>query len=405
MSLPSRSSSIPTSFRNNAPDRRGGGGGGGRGRGAEPLPSAALPSSPGAPPIPRARPPARAFSTRIVTSLARAPPRGPPREQAPAGLPPPPGPRLPPLCPLPAAERGSEAAGGMAGRGAGARGARGRAGAGGSGGGGVARGRGAGAGGGPAGPPRTQEEAYSQARAALGSAFEAKKRRGGKKSTRAGKGPRVRVEIPLPPEVSEKAADEVVALLDEGSFVGRGTPLDVRFASPELAALAECPTLSSAAPPPAGAVLVAIGPTAADLTALNALVQRFDWAGAIVVNPEGWEARSVDQSLIPFTRTFEIAYSFLPLSIQGLLGSTSNGAVFRSVEGAKTPAAVPWRIYLMDEDPPKQIAETTKRPGDAEIETTLYNSMAQESPINQGIRAVRTAGEGLMNLLPGREGK
>ena len=263
----------------------------------------------------------------------------------------------------------------------------------------------AGAGGGPAGPPRTQEEAYSQARAALGSAFEAKKRRGGKKSTRAGKGPRVRVEIPLPPEVSEKAADEVVALLDGGSFVGRGTPLDVRFASPELAALAECPTLSSAAPPPAGAVLVAIGPTAADLTALNALVQRFDWAGAIVVNPEGWEARSVDQSLIPFTRTFEIAYSFLPLSIQGLLGSTSNGAVFRSVEGAKTPAAVPWRIYLMDEDPPKQIAETTKRPGDAEIETTLYNSMAQESPINQGIRAVRTAGEGLMNLLPGREGK
>ena len=370
-------------------------GGGGGGRGAEPLPSAALPSSPGAPPHP-SRPPARPriFRTHWHVSRARPPAT---RGQAPAGLPPLPGPRLP-LGPLPAAERGSEAAGGMAGRGSGARGR-----AGGSGGGGFARGRGAG--GGPAGPPRTQEEAYSQARAALGSAFEAKKRRGGKKSTRAGKGPRVRVEIPLPPEVSEKAADEVVALLDEGSFVGRGTPLDVRFASPELAALAECPTLSSAAPPPAGAVLVAIGPTAADLTALNALVQRFDWAGAIVVNPEGWEARSVDQSLIPFTRTFEIAYSFLPLSIQGLLGSTSNGAVFRSVEGAKTPAAVPWRIYLMDEDPPKQIAETTKRPGDAEIETTLYNSMAQESPINQGIRAVRTAGEGLMNLLPGREGR
>lgn len=295
----------------------------------------------------------------------------------------------------------------MSGRGAGRRGGRGRAGAGpGPGGAGFARGgRGPGGGGGPAGPPRTQEEAYSQARAALGTAFEVKKRRGGKKSTRAGRGPRVRVEIPLPPEVSDKAADEVVALLDEGSFVGRGTPIDVRFASPELAALAECPTLSSTTPPPPGAVLVAIGPSAADLTALSALVQRFDWSGAIVVNPEGWEARSVDQSLLPFTRTFEIAYSFLPLSIQGLLGSTSNGAVFKSIEGAKTPAAVPWRVYLMDEDPPKQIAETQKRPGDAEIETTLYNSMAQESPINQGIRAVRSAGEGLMNLLPGREGK
>ena len=379
----------------------GGGAGGGRSRSRAP-PSPPPPAPP--PSLAPVRPPAH--FPHALSRLSRAPPRGARREsRLPRDFPRHPGPRLPPLCPLPAAERGSEAAGGMAGRGAGARGARGRAGAGGSGGGGFARGRGAGAGGGPAGPPRTQEEAYSQARAALGSAFEAKKRRGGKKSTRAGKGPRVRVEIPLPPEVSEKAADEVVALLDEGSFVGRGTPLDVRFASPELAALAECPTLSSAAPPPAGAVLVAIGPTAADLTALNALVQRFDWAGAIVVNPEGWEARSVDQSLIPFTRTFEIAYSFLPLSIQGLLGSTSNGAVFRSVEGAKTPAAVPWRIYLMDEDPPKQIAETTKRPGDAEIETTLYNSMAQESPINQGIRAVRTAGEGLMNLLPGREGK
>jgi len=291
-------------------------------------------------------------------------------------------------------------------RASGARGGCGRAGAGAGGGAGAgfARSGGGRARVGPEGPPRSQEEAYAQARAALGATFSARKRRGGKKSTRAGKGPRVRVEIPLPPGVSEQAADEVVALLGDGSFVGIGTSLDVRFASPELAALAECPTLEAATPASPGAVLVAVSPTAADVPALSALVQRFDWAGAIVVNPAGWEA-SVDQSLVPFTRTFDIAYSFLPLSIQGLLGSTSNGAVFRSVEGEKTPAAAPWKIYLMDEDPPKQIAQMQKRPGDAEIETTLYNSMAQESPVNQGIRAVRSAGEGLMNLFPGRGDK
>ena len=240
-----------------------------------------------------------------------------------------------------------------------------------------------------AAPPESLEGGIAQVREVLRGAFAGKRRGKGKgKAAGSARGSRLIVEFPLMDESPEALVDVVASMLEEAALL---YPAEVRFASPAAAALAECQTIADAeAPGVPGAVLVAVGPAADDVPALSALVSRAGWAGVVLINPGFTDAAQVLPDYQAFVRTFQVMYSLLPLSIQGLMGSTTEGAVFRCVTApVGAAAAVPWTIFIQKGGEFTIAGKMAGRPGNKEIEDTFYNQMAKDSIVNQGIAGLR----------------
>ena len=84
-----------------------------------------------------------------------------------------------------------------------------------------------------------------------------------------------------------------------------------------------------------------------------------------------------------FANSFSVVYSYLPLAIQGLMGATQEGAVFKCVRGG-APEGSPWRILVKDDKGAyQQVGAMQRRPEQEDLESALYNAAAAQSPVNK----------------------
>lgn len=101
-----------------------------------------------------------------------------------------------------------------------------------------------------------------------------------------------------------------------------------------------------------------------------------------------------------FANSFSVVYSYLPLAIQGLMGATQEGAVFKCVRGG-APEGSPWRILVKDDAGVyQQVGAMQRRPEQADLENAMYNAAAAKSPVNKGIGVFRGLADKAKGSIP-----
>jgi len=121
------------------------------------------------------------------------------------------------------------------------------------------------------------------------------------------------------------------------------------------------------------------------------------WVGgpAAVALNAGWgPGGGVPPPYAATAASFLDVYVFMPVALQGLLGS-QEGAVVRVVEsrGAAAADAAPWRV--LQQRPSGefvQIASTRRRPGQEELEVAFINASASRSPLTAVAKFFRGLG-------------
>ena len=135
-------------------------------------------------------------------------------------------------------------------------------------------------------------------------------------------------------------------------------------------------------------LLVIVAPTPQQAPRAAALLasRAFRSRDAALLNP-GWEALAPPAGL----SNFSASYAFVPLAVQGFLGSTTTAGVMLCARVPGGPAQPLWRIYK-DESGRGDFAvvgRAQKRPGPRDLEDAFYNSAAASSPVTKGVAAIR----------------
>lgn len=245
-------------------------------------------------------------------------------------------------------------------------------------------------------PPESREEAIEQAAGSVSSLLEkALKRRGPTtvKQRRQERQVKLRVEIP----VLDDAPSSLVALtldLVSALFPGAREPprVAVFFTNASSVTLARDQSSASSfhslqseqeVPSDVAVVLVA-GARFDDTASLQALARNVTPRPIVVLNPEWSPDDESDASWGAFVSSFDAAYTFLPLAIQGLFSKTE-GAVVKSAR-----SGAPWLIFVKEADGTfTRLSSLKRRPGPAELESALYNAMAANSPVTKSIKFLR----------------
>ena len=123
-------------------------------------------------------------------------------------------------------------------------------------------------------------------------------------------------------------------------------------------------------------VMVAVG----ENQARELLLSR--WQSVVLINPKGFQASSL-------TGSFDTVYQFLPLLVQGFLGSKAEGALFKCLSDGEGEQSSNWNIFLKEGSGFKIIASQASRPDDDELELALYNNVATNNPVIKGIKSVK----------------
>lgn len=281
-------------------------------------------------------------------------------------------------------------------------------------------------------PPGSRESSFEQARQAIGAVVSKREKKSGKTRKKSGKALqqlRVAVELPLAID-SPTAVCAMVAGACGGGIVGTAVYGDEAVAAQAAAAaggggIKEHVTLEQALSGVQfcdlqrgdGAVaLVGIAEDqisaarkAADLSGGRAIVAvnvQWEHAGDGGVTWRNTrrggaaEATTSPAADEVFANSFSVVYSYLPLAIQGLMGATQEGAVFKCVRGG-APEGSPWRILVKDDGGMyQQVGAMQRRPEQADLENAMYNAAAAKSPVNKSIGVFRGLADKAKGAIP-----
>ncbi|GMH33498.1 hypothetical protein BSKO_01332 [Bryopsis sp. KO-2023] len=242
--------------------------------------------------------------------------------------------------------------------------------------------------------PDSLEESVTNACSALRTVLSSTKgegKKGKKGKTRAIKSVRrLGVEVPVLDTSVETLTFLAASFANE---LGRGGRVSVVFADEDVAQAGKdvldasvVTSLEEASVVRLTERLLVVAPQETDMDSVFDLIDE-NWRGeaVVLVNPE-WGQDFLDENK-QFCDSFDVVYSFLPLAVQGMLG-TKEGAMLRWVkEKNKT---VMWRIFVKERDGGfKCVGRQATRPADSELELAMYNASAADSPVTQGIKFVR----------------
>lgn len=239
--------------------------------------------------------------------------------------------------------------------------------------------------------PESREEAIAQAAGSVSSLLENLLKRQGGPSTvkqqrkqQKQKQTKLRVEIPV---LDDTPASLVSLTLDFLSSLKReDLTVAVFFSDASSAALARernpnpnqlsFHELGDVAPGTSGVSVVVVAGARGD--GLQELARNVSPRPIVVLNPE-WTRE--DEEADAFLGSFEAAYAFLPLAIQGFLSKTEGAVLKKNVS--------PWLIFVKENGKFTRLASLQRRPGPAELESALYNAMAANSPVTKSIKFLR----------------
>lgn len=257
-------------------------------------------------------------------------------------------------------------------------------------------------------PPESREEAISQAAMSVSSLLEKILKRQGPSTVKQRKQQqqmKLRVEIPVLDETPTSLVSltlEFVLSLFSGK---RETPgVAVFFSDASTVALAREQYSETPNPNPNPnhsfhelfsdrevvgnvTVVVVAGARCEDTARLQELARNVSPRPIVVLNPEWTPDDENDSTWGAFLKSFEAAYAFLPLAIQGFLSKTE-GAVLKNVPSG-APAGRPWLIFVKEDGKFTRLASLQRRPGPAELESALYNAMAANSPVTKSFKFLR----------------
>ncbi len=138
-----------------------------------------------------------------------------------------------------------------------------------------------------------------------------------------------------------------------------------------------------------GGPLLIVAPALADVALVEQLVQEV-WSGpcAVVLNPTWHEGLPREYEAV--VRSFEVAYSFTPISIKGLVGG-QEGAVVRRAGRGGALAGAPWQILATQRDGRfLQVGQMKKRPAQSDLELAFMNASAAKSPLTGAVKSAKS---------------
>lgn len=255
-------------------------------------------------------------------------------------------------------------------------------------------------------PPESREEAIAQAAGSVSSLLEKMLKRQGPSTVKQRKQQqqqqtRLRVEIPVLDETpsslvsltldfllslfsAKREPPGVAVFFSDASSVGlaREQLVGARNPNHSLHELSSEREVSGSV-----SVVVVAGPRCEDTARLRELARNVSPRPIVVLNPEWTPEDESDPTWGAFLSSFEAAYAFLPLAIQGFLSKTE-GAVLKNVQSG-APSGRPWLIFVREDGKYTRLASLQRRPGPAELESALYNAMAANSPVTKSIKFLR----------------
>ncbi|KIY97141.1 hypothetical protein MNEG_10820 [Monoraphidium neglectum] len=259
--------------------------------------------------------------------------------------------------------------------------------------------------------PESQDAAVQQSAAALipqlkpllaggaggsSAAKKAKKGFGAKTAGGGGNGGYQRFAVELPVADTSPAATAALALEVLKLLPGAPAAWQIVYADPAAAAAAARAGQARAQPlrdacraEALGGPLLIVSPTIAEVALVEQLVQEV-WSGpcAVALNPSWGEG--VPREYEAVVRSFEVAYSFMPVAIKGLVGG-QEGAVLRRTAKGGSLAGVPWQILTVQRDGRfLQVGQMKTRPKQSDLELAFMNASAASSPITGAVRSAKS---------------
>jgi len=239
-------------------------------------------------------------------------------------------------------------------------------------------------------PPMSKEEAVRQARSAIrvGLGRRGNAGRDGKFSDksvlkRISKGnKRLVVDFPLQQDSPSNLAELAAELLEEVASEKTAFVFGSREACEKARGAHNLHNCYYAGGEPISSkkatslVMVGVG----EAQARELLLSR--WQSVILINPKGFQAKSL-------TGSFDTVYQFLPLLVQGFLGSKAEGALFKCLSESQEEQSNNWNVFLKEGSSFKMIASQASRPDDDELELALYNNVATNNPVIKGIKSAK----------------
>lgn len=166
-----------------------------------------------------------------------------------------------------------------------------------------------------------------------------------------------------------------------------------------------CLQSTTVVPKPAERVLV-VSPGAHQARLVQAVVNSAGQRPVVLLNP-GWAADGAstagtaedERAVQSLMQSFRVAYCFMPLAFQGMLGS-SMGALLCAGPGWQKAAAAAfsgapgedayWVLFKEEGSKSKRVAVLRKRPDSELLQNLLYAQMAAESPVSKSIQFVQS---------------
>ncbi|KAJ7563713.1 hypothetical protein O6H91_03G122500 [Diphasiastrum complanatum] len=254
-------------------------------------------------------------------------------------------------------------------------------------------------------PPASREEAVDQARSAISNLLERSIKRqvsSFKPKQRGQRQTRLRVEIPLldnSPRALFSLTKDLVATNNGGKEKYAVYCSD--SALTELATTGDTDDSQrnshlqyfdlheKASVPADTSVIFVICPTFSQISDLSAIAKAAGNRPVVVVNPD-WSADEEEDGIWrTFCQSFEVVFSYTPLSIQGFLSKTE-GAILKHVRSG-APAGTLWLIFVKEGGTYVCVSSLKNRPDAADLEAALYNSIAANSPLVKSIKFLRQA--------------
>ena len=248
-------------------------------------------------------------------------------------------------------------------------------------------------------PPESREEAILQAAGSVAALLEKTLKRRGPTTVKQRKQQRqvrLRVEIPVLDDTPSSLASLTLDFLSTLFPASRAPPGVAVFFSDPLAledqTLANPNTSFHSLPSETDvsgdvAVVVVAGATFDDISRLQELARNVNPTPVVVLNPVWSPEDDTHATWGGFVTSFEPAYAFLPLSIQGFFSKTE-GAVLKNVQSG-APGGAPWHIFVKQDGKFSRLSSLKRRPGPADLESALYNAMAANSPVTKSIKFLR----------------
>ncbi|KAG6554428.1 hypothetical protein Mapa_004345 [Marchantia paleacea] len=253
-------------------------------------------------------------------------------------------------------------------------------------------------------PPRSREETVEQAGDSLSSLLEKALKASGPTTVKQRKSlrqQRLRVDIPVLDESPQALFSLTLDLIE--SFLGDKKvfgSVAVYFPSTLLEVVpADLVNVSKVLEsrffsleseegvPYDTAVAIIVAPKFTHAAALDSISRSAGHRPIVVLNGEWSGEEEGDQRWGSLLSSFEVAYSFTPLAIQGFF-STTEGAILKHVKSG-APAGRPWLIFVKEGETYKRVSSLKRRPDSADLENALYSSMAANSPVNKSIKFLR----------------